>query len=408
MTRKNKTLLIIGAGLAQLHAFKLAREMGYHIVATDMYSNAPGFKLADDALIANTYDLEESLQVVLDYQKQKPIDGVISVGVDNPIVVATLADRLGLPTIPIESAKLGSDKYKMKVRFTEDGIPVPRYKKILSLSDLQQYVKESKDEIVLKPTDSRGARGILKLSDNIDIEWAFKYSKHISPSGILLVEEFIQGPQLSTESIVYKGKAYTVAYSDRNYEYIERFSPFIIENGGTMPSTIENNIKEEISNLINRIAISLGIENGVIKGDLVLSNKGIKVIEIATRLSGGFFCTDQVILSTGVDLVQAAIKISLGEELDVTELNPKYHRHIDKKYFFLPEGQIKEINFDEDITEYEWVERFDLFVNEGDIVEAITDHTKRSGVVICSGDTRSEAIERSRSVIDSVKFRIEK
>ena len=112
MTRKNKTLLIIGAGLAQLHAFKLAREMGYHIVATDMYSNAPGFKLADDALIANTYDLEESLQVVLDYQKQKPIDGVISVGVDNPIVVATLADRLGLPTIPIESAKHHHDVLK--------------------------------------------------------------------------------------------------------------------------------------------------------------------------------------------------------------------------------------------------------------------------------------------------------
>jgi len=402
-----KTLLIIGAGAAQLHAFKLAREMGLNIVATDMISTAPGFEFADEALIASTYDLDATLKVVTDYHNRNPIDGVMSVGVDNPLITATIADNLGLPGIPIDSAMLGSDKYKMKLKFTESGIAVPKYTNINSLSELREFMADCDGEVVIKPTDSRGARGIIRITEGVDIEWAYNYAIDISPSSSILVDEFISGPQLSTESIIYKGEAYTVAFSDRNYEFLERFAPFIIENGGTMPSQLDDSVKEEISSLINQIAICLGIENGVIKGDLVVGDDGVQVIEVATRLSGGYFCTDQVIQSTGVDLVKAAINIALGEDVNISELEPKYHRHIDKKYFFLSKGRINKIMVDEKIRENKWLTRYDLFVSEGDETGFITDHTKRSGVVICSGETREEAIKHSRSVIESVSFEIE-
>jgi len=377
-----KTLLIIGAGAAQLHAFKLAREMGLNIVATDMYPTAPGFEFADESLIASTYDLEATLKVVTEFHNRYPIDGVMSVGVDNPLIIATIADNLGLPGIPIDSAMLGSDKYKMKLKFTESDIAVPKYSKIDSLFELRAFIADCDGEVVIKPTDSRGARGIIRVTEDVDIEWAYNYAKDISPSGTIVVDEFISGPQLSTESIIYKGEAYTVAYSDRNYEFLEMFAPFIIENGGTMPSQMDDNVKEEISDLIHQIAICLGLENGVIKGDLVVGDDGVQVIEVATRLSGGYFCTDQVIQSTGVDLVKTAIKIALGEDVNISELEPKYHRHIDKKYFFLPKGRIKNIKIDEEIKENKWLKRFDLFVSEGDETGLITDHTKRSGVVV--------------------------
>ena len=40
------------------------------------------------------------------------------------------------------------------------------------------------------------------------------------------------------------------------------------------------------------------------------------MIELAARLSGGFFCTREIPLNTGVDFVGDAIKVALGEAVD--------------------------------------------------------------------------------------------
>ena len=63
-----------------------------------------------------------------------------------------------------------------------------------------------------------------------------------------MIEKYIEGPQLSTESIIINGKCYTIGFSDRNYEYLNKFSPYIIENGGDLPSALPSQIQDNKGN----------------------------------------------------------------------------------------------------------------------------------------------------------------
>ena len=90
--------------------------------------------------------------------------------------------------------------------------------------------------------------------------------------------------QISTESIILDGEIYTLGYADRNYENLEEFLPQIMENGGWVPSIYEN-IKDLVEEEILKASISIGLETGVVKGDVVLGENGPVVIYIDARLS---------------------------------------------------------------------------------------------------------------------------
>ena len=137
---------------------------------------------------------------------------------------------------------------------------------------------------------------------------------------------------------------------------------------------------------------------------MVLTKDGPKVIEIATRLSGGWFSTDQIPLATGVDFIGCAIRLALGEKIDPSELVPRFQKGVAIRYFFPTPGKIKRINNIEEFQKIPWIQKLHLFVKENDMVEATTNHTKRAGFVITVGDTRDEAVARAETVIKGVEI----
>src|SRR6202012_1974752 len=112
----------------------------------------------------------------------------------------------------------------------------------------------------------------------------------------------------STESVVVNGKCYTPGFSDRSYEYLERYAPFFIENGGDLPSQLPEEIQAKVRDLVGRAASPMGISDGTVKGDIVVHDGDPYVIELAARLSGGFFCTREIPLNTG--------EVFIGSEID--------------------------------------------------------------------------------------------
>ena len=134
-----RTLLIISGGIESIPCIKRASEMGLHVVVSDGNPNAPGFKYADDILIASTYDFLRTYDLVKNYNaKIRRIDGVICCASDVPLTVASIADKLNLPGIEIESAKLAIDKLAMKKKFEVDEIPIPWFNSVDSLKHLSE------------------------------------------------------------------------------------------------------------------------------------------------------------------------------------------------------------------------------------------------------------------------------
>lgn len=401
-----RTLLVVGGGVESVPGIRLARQMGLFVVVSDGNPKAPGFAHANHAILANTYDEGQTLHEVRRFESEhRPLDGVISIAVDVPLTVATVASSLGLSGHSVETAHLGIDKLAMKDHLVAAGIPVPRYRGVASSTELGMVMRDWGPDLVVKPRDSRGARGVTRLSQSADSVWSFDEALAESPTGRVIVEEFLPGPQVSTESLLFDDHAVTPGFSDRNYELLEELAPYIIENGGEMPTRLSEQDRRSVTDVAVAAARALGVQRGTAKGDMVLTPDGPKVIEIAPRLSGGWFCTDQIPVATGVDLVGLAIRVALGEEIKPSELEPSRDLGVAIRYWFVKPGTVQSIEGLEDVEGIHWVHRLEMFVGIGQEVGPVRNHTQRAGCVICTGATRQEAVERAGTVIDAVRIR---
>jgi len=400
-----KTLLIVSAGGEALEGIRLAKSMGIHVVASDANPDAVGFAMADDILLASTYDVEGTVAEALRYHNTvRPINGVMCIASDVPLTVASVANALGLPGISIESARLATDKLAMKKRFFSDGVQIPWFSAVESAEHLKELVEMHGFPLVIKPVDSRGARGVLQLRSGVDLSWAYRTAKQFSPTGRVILERFLPGPQVSTESLVVDGVAYTPGFADRNYEYMERFAPHIIENGGQLPSHLSTDVQQAVRDLVQKAARSMGIKNGVVKGDIVVFEGKPYVIELAARLSGGYFCTHEIPLNTGVDFVGAAIRQALGESVDPTDLVPKFNKPVVQRYLFPEPGQVISVDVPDWINTDPEVAYFELRVKPGDTVPPPIHHPARAGVVIATGLTSPLALAKAEAVVSTVKI----
>jgi biotin carboxylase len=379
--------------------------MGLHVVVSDGSAAAPCLAEADDAIIASTYDVDATVAAAREYSRAvRPLDGVTSVAADVPMTVARVAEALGLAGIPVEAARLAADKVAMKQRFAERGIPIPWFAPIAKADELKAAVAERGLPLVVKPVDSRGARGVLRLVAGVDLDWAYAHASRWSPTGRVMVEEYLPGPQVSTESMLLDGIGYTPGFCDRNYEYLDRFSPWMIENGGQQPSVLSPADQASVARMAEQAGLALGITTGIVKGDMVVTRDGPKVIEVAARLSGGWFSTDQVPVATGVDLVGAAIRLALGDRVEAADLAPTRHRGVAIRYFFPKPGRVTSVTGADRFERVPWVHRLGFTIGAGDVVEDPTNHTRRAGFVITSGEGRDEAVARAREVVEAIRI----
>ncbi|NWH08254.1 MAG: ATP-grasp domain-containing protein [Alphaproteobacteria bacterium] len=401
---RGKTLLIVCGGIEATHGIARAKEMGLHVVVSDMNPEAPGFALADDRLIASTYDVEATRAAALDYDRKiRRIHGVICIGADVPLTVASVAEALGLPGIPVSSARLATDKLAMKQRFSALGVPVPWYAALHSADDLERHLKERGPDLVVKPVDSRGGRGVQRLNTGIDPCLAFARAQCQSPTRRVMVEAFLDGPQVSTESMMLDGVAYTPGFSDRNYEYLDRFAPFFIENGGDLPSHLPEWTQHAVCETVEAAGRALGIENGNIKGDIVVHRGQPYVIELAARLSGGYFSTREIPLNTGVDFVGCVIRMAMGERVTPQDLTPRYRKPVIQRYVFPEPGRIIRIAGIEEAERLPGIEEIVVSLNPGDIVPPPTSSAARAAMILATGDTRDQALAAANAAVARIK-----
>jgi biotin carboxylase len=398
MTHAKRTLLVLGGSSDQLFLIRTARALGLAVLCVDGDPDAPGLAEADDCGVVSTRDVP-ALRAFL---AGRALDGVLTMGSDIPDVVAALAAHFSLPGPSVETARLATDKLAMKQRFAERGVPIPWFAAVRTLGELRGHLAE-RGKLVLKPVDRSGSRGVFVLDGASDPAELFRVARDFSFSGRVMVQEHLDGPQLSTESILWDGRAATPGFADRNYELAARFHPQVMENGGLVPSRFAGAERRAIEDVAVRAARALGIERGVAKGDLVWTPDGPKVIEIAARLSGGDFCESRVPLSTaldaarpegGVNYVRAAIQIALGAEPRWDELALPVRRHVANRYFFPPPGRLAAIEGVGAVRAQPWVRKLELCYQPGEIVPPPTSHATRAGVFVVVADDAAELARR--------------
>ncbi len=405
----DKTLLILGAGPDQLAGILKAKEMGIYTIVLDGNKNAYSKKYADEFHQVSIKHLEQ----IYDFIKNtldKKIDGVIAFGVDIAYIISKVAEKLNVNfTVSSKAAKLSEHKFYAKEFMQENNINIPQYSMVNSIEDIKKFVGYYGFPFVLKPVDNSAARGISLLYDLKDIDKFYDFALSQSTCKQVMVEKYLEGPQVSTESFIIDGKVYNIGFADRNYQDMNKFLPNIIENGGDLPSVfMKEKHKKQLTQYLEIIANKLNIKNGLIKGDIVIYNDELYIIEFALRLSGGNFSTIEIPESTGVDFLKIAIKLHLNLNVEKEELEIKKNDFISLRYKFLEnikKGKVKTINLPKS---EDYISKT-LFVNiEDEITSNKTrNHADRIACVITKGTTREDAINKANNYLDNLEISIE-
>lgn len=394
---------MLGAGVEQVYAIKLAKEKGIRTVVLDMNKEADGAQHADEFYPVSTRNTPAILEFLKGYNKK--IDGVMTIASDIPHCVSAAAEFLGVRHIPHPVADVCVDKFRMKEVLQKGGVRVPEFAIVARVADLSAFIKEVSYPVVIKPVDNSGARGVLRLTESVDLQWAFDYAKRFSFSGELIAERFIGGLQISTEGIMLDDVFYCTGLADRNYERVEKTAPYLVEDGGDIPSALAQNEQQLIKEEFEKSVRALGIDWGPAKGDMVMGKDGRPyIVEIAARLSGGNFCYDKVPWSTGVDIVDVLIDMSVGNQIDIKRLAPTKDMATSQRYFFPKPGEVKAIKGVDEIKKRPFIKKVDVWVRVGDTVAPAVNHPARVGYVIALAPTRSEAVIAAEEAVRGVEF----
>lgn len=399
-----KKLLLLGAGIEQKIVIEHAHELNHQVIALDSNPKAEGLKIADISIVTDIKNLEKVCEIAEKYS----IDGIMTHAVEIPQIVSKVAEKMNLPGLSSEIAEVATNKKTRIECFKKKNIPSPNFFYASSITEILEKIKNFDFPLVMKPIDNAGSRGVSKI-ENLDlIEDRYNEAISFSKSKTVLIEEFLNGPQISTESIIVNDKIITTGFADRNYDVDKQFFPYFIENGHTIPSILSDQEKSSVISTVENAIRALGIDFGVAKGDLILDNGIPKVLEMAVRTSGGRFASDMVPLATGVNILKPLIQMSLGEKISMEFLKPKFHKAAAQRFFFPPIGKLNSINGVNNAFQIPGV--YDIYLNPnikiGDYLKPITNHSERVGHVIAYADTREKAINIAEKVIKTVRFEI--
>ncbi len=398
-----KSLLILGAGIEQVYAIELAKKKGIHTVVLDKNPESPGKVSAGEFYPVSTRDTAAIVEFLRQYKKN--IDGVMTIASDIPHCVSVAAEYLDVPHLPLLVAQNCIQKFKMKELLRTGGVNVPDFAPVRVPADLGAFIERVGYPVVIKPVDNSGARGVLRVTKDIDLAWAFEYAKKYSYSGDLIAEKYIAGPQISTEGIMRENIFYCTGFADRNYENVEKTTPYLVEDGGDIPTRLPSAHKKLVEEEFEKAVRALGIDWGPAKGDMVMGEDGkAYVIEIAARLSGGNFCYDKVPWSTGVDIVDILIDMAVGNAVDKKRFIPTLNQASSQRYFFPPPGIIREIRGADRAALIPYVKKIDIWVKAGDEIPAIVNHPSRVGYCIAVAPTLKEAVVAAESAVRTVEF----
>ena len=403
----DKTLLILGGGPDQLPGVLKAKEMGIYTIVLDGNPDAHCKSYADEFYSVSIKHIEQ-IDAFIEKIINRNVDGVIAFGVDIPFIIAYVANKLNVNyTVPLESAELSENKFISKEFMKKYNISIPKYSIVNNINDIKKFVESYALPIVLKPVDNSASRGISLLYNLDNVEKYYEYALSQSLCKQVMIEKYLDGPQVSTESFVVDGKIYNIGFADRNYKDMEKFLPNIIENGGDLPSIfMSEKHKLQLEKYLEIISKELNIKNGVIKGDIVIHNDELYIIEFALRLSGGNFSTILIPESTGVDFLKIAIKLHLNIQIDEDELLIKENKFVSLRYKFLEDINTQTIKNISIPNKDDYIIAYKIYLKEGDKIASFktTNHLQRISYVISKSNMRNQSIKYANNFLNKIKF----
>jgi len=391
-----KKILILGAGFYYINVLKEIRKLGYEIYAVDRDINAPGAEYAD---CFEPIDITDRVKV-LEFARRNNIDGIMPINDFGVRTACYVATKLNIPGNTLGTGIAANDKGIMRDIWKSENLNQPLYIIVpatVKAIDLSLYGMNY--PVVVKPTDCGGAgRGISVATNKQELQEAIKLAIPFVKNDRIIIEEYIEGTELTVDALCYKGKVHFLSISDK----VKAKQKYRVATSLNFPAKLPDEVIATVKSLVEHAILSLGITNGAAHTEVIVDkDNNPKLVELGARGGGGHVFHSIVNENCGVNYPQEFAKILCGDEPD---LKRKKNSGVVYRFFNPPEGKIKEIKILSEINKHQSVIDFSITAKPGQIFEGLKNSMYRVGYVVTRGETREDAIRYADLVEENVKF----
>lgn len=395
---EGKRLMILGGSYLQVPAIIEARRLGIISAVLDYDATCPGRDLADHFYLQSTTDRE----AVLYSARHFKADGIITLGTDWPMrSVAYAAQELGLPAISYQAARQSTNKYDMIEQLARHQVAHPKYIFFDVLNHRADLIRQHMSlPCIIKPVDASGSRGVVIIKQWDELEEALAYSASQAKNGQLIVQEYMEGPEVSVEVLIIDSYPHVLSITDK----ITTGSPHFVETKHTQPSRLTPEQQAKIIQLTQDSCRALNLTTGAAHVEIIYTEQGPKIVEVGPRMGGDFIATHLIPLSTGVNYTQLIIRQALGEAI---ELPPSAQRGACIRYIERPAGIYRGVENLDRILEQPGIIQAGIFISPGASLRALQSSADRLGFIIAGGETARQADQRAEQADENLIVRME-
>ncbi|PKK39917.1 Phosphoribosylglycinamide synthetase, ATP-grasp (A) domain protein [Clostridiaceae bacterium JG1575] len=390
-------LLILGGSILQIPAILEARALGIPTAVLDYDPHCRGRYLADRFFLASTNNPEAVLACARSFQAT----GIMTLCTDWPMrSVAYASEALNLCSISYEAACVSTNKLDMIRALEKAGLSHPWYVLVNGRTPALEMVRDLPLPCIIKPVDSSGSRGVVLIRSQEQWPQALAYSATFARTGEVLIEEFMEGPEVSVEILILSGEPHVLAITDKTTTGY----PHFVETCHVQPSSLAPADQEAIRTLAKASCRALNLTTGAAHVEIILTKEGPKLVEVGPRMGGDFIATHLVPLSTGINMTELTIREALGEHPVLPESVP---RAACIRYIHRGPGRYKRVQNLGEVQTLPGVLDVHINLPENHLIGELKSSHDRLGHIIVQAETAAQAWAWAQSADESLQIIME-
>ncbi len=314
-------LLIPTASYRAKDFLEAARRLGIEVVVGGDRRQVLEAAVPGRTLTLDFAEPDSAVATIERFAQRYPLDAVVGVDEETTLVATKAAHRLGLPANPVESVAITRNKFRLRRRLAQAGLPGPRYERVRVDDDPRALASRVQFPCVLKPTFLSASRGVIRAND--PDEFTAAHARIVAlladpelrrrggdEARYLLVEEYVPGEEFALEALLARGRLFVLALFDKP-DPLE--GPFFEETIYLTPSRACAETQRRIVSVLECALQAIGITEGPVHAEMRVNGNGVFMLEVATRSIGGH-CSRVLRFGAGTSLEELILRHALGCE----------------------------------------------------------------------------------------------
>ncbi|HLG60944.1 MAG TPA: ATP-grasp domain-containing protein [Ktedonosporobacter sp.] len=384
---KDKRLFFVG--IPQNHvqrSIERAQRLGYEVILGDNEKNLSEkahLIRGADKLVVTDYTSYDNLSAVTRLlYAESPLDAIFTFKEAGAVVTARVVQDYQLKGNTPEVVEACNNKFLTRERLKEAGMLSPAYTLCRTVEEVRAFWQHVGTSIVMKPHNLQGSIGVVKVSSDSELEMAFQTCLEHCEEPLILVEEFIDGRELSIEAMVYQGDVVVFGVTEKLL-YPNSF----VEAGHTSPDGGPEMSHAQYKDLVRQVVEAIGITFGPLHLEGFQTKRGFVCGEIHTRYGG-----DHIVTLTEIAMkcdMTSPIFAELGDiPYVVTFGEPK--EVVGIRFLDIPPGKVTVVEGINEVWEMPEIVDVEVSCNPGAVVNPVLSSFDRVGWILAKAAEREK------------------